>query len=136
MIGSGLKTNLLRLWWGEVSLGRAFWGYLYGGLFVTLIGGMFFIILPIYLIALWMGFDEPRRIATPVAAVWGLLVAVYQGFACVGVWQSASRDILSPPYPMASVVAVLTKVIVIGWGSYILFNLWRNLPWLLLRVMG
>ncbi len=136
MIGSGLKSNLLRLWSGEVSLGRAFWGYLYGGYFVTLFGGFFFIILPIYLIALWLGFVEPLRIAGPMAAAWGLLVAAYQGFACVGVWQTASRYILSRPYPMAAVLAVIAKVTVLGWGGFILFILWRKLPGLLLGLMG
>ena len=54
MIGGKLKSNLLRLWWGEVSLARAFWGYLIGGFILVIWAGILLIAL-IYLFAHWSG---------------------------------------------------------------------------------
>lgn len=135
MIGGKLKSNLLRLWWGEVSLARAFCGYLIGGFILVLFTGIFLIAL-IYLFAHWFGLGPPSPITGPLSGLWGLLALAYLGFGFVGVWQTSSRYISSRPYPSAPFLAVLTKVLLIVWGGYILFNLWRNLPWLLLRVMG
>ncbi len=122
MIGGRLKTKLLRLWWGEIPLGRAFWVYLVGGMFALIISSMLLVFL-VHLSAFWLGFAAPM-----LGVVYGLIVLAYQAFAFVGVWQSATRHILSRPYPGAPFLGALAKIVIIIWGAYVLFSLQQKLP--------
>ena len=98
-MGKNMRDWILRLWRGEVSLVKAFWGYLFLGN----------VVFSIPLLVILIRFEKTGQPAHPLFTGSIFILSVfYFTVACVGVWRSASK------YQGRKVWGILAKIMVAG----------------------
>lgn len=101
---------LSKLWYGQYSLARTFWGFYVGGTFALSV-----LLSIAYLVAAPQGLGKEILIAN---GIWG----IYLFIASVGVWISARRN-LRDPFWLSALWGILARLVILVGGAWAVWGL-------------